>query len=153
MNQQGQFDPEEMASQPAWDYAAARSHRNLTRSSLVSFSLWRHHKPCNVRWTNACAVREDLKWKFPVCLESQLCQMIFFWSTQVKGCLAKADMWRNVFSEADTVRGCSDTVRGCSDTASTWKDPWWRGMNITPPDSGRWALSFGLNLLQFTILC
>jgi hypothetical protein len=41
MNQQGQFNPEETAGLTNLPEAveAARSHSNLTRSSLVSFSL------------------------------------------------------------------------------------------------------------------
>jgi hypothetical protein len=46
MNLQGQFNPEEttrLANQLG-SVEAARSCRNLMRSSLVSFSLWHHHK-------------------------------------------------------------------------------------------------------------
>ena len=45
-------------------------------------------------------------WKLPVSLERPLCQMMFFWSTQVKGCFAKADTWKNCFLETDTGLGC-----------------------------------------------
>jgi hypothetical protein len=46
MTQQGQFSPDEtmkLANQ-SQSKEAARSSRNLTRSSLASFSLWSHHK-------------------------------------------------------------------------------------------------------------
>jgi hypothetical protein len=33
-----------------------------------------------------------VKWKLKISLGSQLCQMMFCWGTQVKGCLAKADI-------------------------------------------------------------
>ena len=43
-----------------------------------------------------------------VSLENQLCQMMFCWGTQVKGCLAKADMGMNVFLKQTQVKGCFD---------------------------------------------
>ena len=66
-----------------------------------------------------------LKWKLLVSLESPLCQMMVCWGTQVKGSIAKANTWKNVFLK-------QTQVRGCFDRANTWKDPGWRVINMTP---------------------
>jgi hypothetical protein len=58
------------------------------------------------------------------------------WGTQVKGCLAKADRWKNVFLK-------QIQVKGCFAIANMWKDSWWRSINMTP-QTGRCALSIGL---------
>ena len=41
-------------------------------------------------------------------LESQLCQMMFCWDTQVKRCFAVADMGKNVFLKKTRVKGYFD---------------------------------------------
>jgi hypothetical protein len=38
-----------------------------------------------------------MKFKLLVSLESQLCQMMFCWDTQVKGCVAIANMWKDTW--------------------------------------------------------
>ena len=70
-----------------------------------------------------------------VSLECQLCQMMVCWSTQVKGCFAKADTQKNVFLKQTQVKGCFDIL-------DMWEDPWWRSTNMTPQTVGdeHWAL-------------
>ena len=71
-----------------------------------------------------------LKWKFLVSLESQWCQMMFCWGTQVKGYFAKTDMWKKNVLLKQT------QVKGCFSIANTWKDMWWRNINKTPQTVG-----------------
>jgi hypothetical protein len=79
-----------------------------------------------------------VKWKLPVSLESQLCQMMFFWATQVKGYLAKADMWKKALLK-------QIQVKGCLAIADTWKDEWWRNINMTTQTVGtRVSVCFAL---------
>ena len=76
-------------------------------------------------------------------------QMMFCWSTQVKGCLAKADTGKNVFLK-------QTQVKGCFDIANTWKDPWWRSINMTPQTVGdeHWELVwFALSPYSLTNTC
>ena len=90
-------------------------------------------------------IHNCLKWKLLVCLESYLCQMMFYWVTQVKGWLAKADKGKNVFLKQTQVKGCFDIV-------DTWVDAWWRSLCMTPHTVGdvHWALVwFTLVLLFF----
>jgi hypothetical protein len=47
-----------------------------------------------------------VKWKLLVSLESQLCQMMLCWGTQVKGCLAKADTGKTALLRQTQVSGC-----------------------------------------------
>jgi hypothetical protein len=78
------------------------------KSPRVSKSRWRSHQRSlqrkltrNEDW---CLAGKRMKWELLVSLESQLCQMLFCWAhrrkdvwlkqTQVKGCLAIADTWK-----------------------------------------------------------
>ena len=38
--------------------------------------------------------------------------MMFYWGTQVKVCLAKADMWKTVFLKQTQVKGYSRHLKG-----------------------------------------
>lgn len=64
-----------------------------------------------------------VKWKLLLCLESQFCQITFCWGTQVKGYLAKADPWKNVFLK-------QTQIKGCCDIANKWKGTW-RSINMS----------------------
>ena len=71
-----------------------------------------------------------LKSKLLLCLESQSCQMTLCWSTQVKGCLAKVNTWKNIFLKQVQLKGCFTIV-------NMWKDAWWRSI---PQSVGEGAL-------------
>lgn len=51
-----------------------------------------------------------LKWKLLVSRESQLCQVMVCWGTQVRGCLAKEDTGKTVFLKQAQVKGCFATA-------------------------------------------
>jgi hypothetical protein len=74
-----------------------------------------------------------LKWKLLVSLESQLCQMMFYWGTHVKRCLVKADTWKTVFLK-------QTHVKGCFYIADMWKGTWWWSIHMTSQIVGAWAL-------------
>ena len=48
---------------------------------------------------------KTLKQKLLISLESHVCQMMFFWGTQVKGCFAEADTGERIFCYSKHVKG------------------------------------------------
>jgi hypothetical protein len=85
-----------------------------------------------------------LKWKLLVSLESQLCQMMLCWGTQVKGCFAKGDMWK-CFRKQTQVRGCFAIV-------GMWKDTWCLERIYIWPHR-QWELEHWFALLCLGSLC
>ena len=68
-----------------------------TLGSPPQLRLYLHQcPPCLSSGTLTLLHGACLAWEFLVSLESQLCQMMFCWGTQVKGCFAEADMWKSV---------------------------------------------------------
>lgn len=55
--------------------------------------------------------------------------MIFYWGTQEKVCLAKANMWKTIFLK-------QTQVKGCLALANMQKGTWWRIINMTPQTVG-----------------
>jgi hypothetical protein len=53
-------------------------------------------------------VCQNVKWKLPVSVERQSCQMMFGWGTQVRERFAKANTGKNVFLKQTQVKGCFD---------------------------------------------
>ena len=85
--------------------------------SLCSFVpihfVGRTHFGSKILWVGFCPY---LKWKLLVSLETQLCQMMFFWGTQVKGCFAEADTGERMFCWRRRVKGCEMFRKGITMT-------------------------------------